>query len=209
MEAENGASGRYTWMTALMCVCLVASNLFEIKIFNAGALTLTGGFLIFPVSYIINDCLSELYGYRKARFAILLAFASNAFVVLSAQIVKVLPPAPFWDGQDHFAYVFDVNLRIAAASMLAFLCGSLLNSAVMVKMKKLQGGRGFGWRAVLSSLAGESADSLIFFPIAFFGVPLRNLVVMMLTQIVLKTLYEIIILPVTSAFVRRAGKSNQ
>lgn len=196
-------------MAALMCVCLVASNLFEIKIFKAGPLTLTGGFLLFPVSYIINDCLCELYGYRNARFAILTAFAANAFVVLVSQLVKILPPAPFWDGQEHFAYMFDIDLRITCASMLAFLCGSLLNSRVMAGMKERQGEKGFCSRAVLSSLAGESLDSLIFFPIAFFGVPLRHLIVMMLTQIVLKTLYEIIILPVTAAYVRRINRISQ
>lgn len=205
---EKRGSKIYVVMVALMCVCLVASNFFETKIFLAGELTLTGGFLIFPLSYILNDCLSEIYGYKSARFAILLAFIANAFVVFMAQLVKILPPAPFWDGQEHFAYIFNADLRISAASMLAFLFGSLLNSKVMVKMKEKQGEKGFGWRAVLSSLAGESLDSVIFFPIAFFGVSLKNLLVMMTTQIFLKTLYEIIILPVTATVVKKIKKTS-
>ena len=197
---------RFSVLSTLFCVCLIASNLFETKIFVAGPLTLTGGFLIFPVSYILNDCLTEVYGFRKARFVILTAFAMNAFVVLTAQFVRMLPPAHFWDGQEHFDYIFASDLRITAASMLAFLAGSILNSLVMSRMKERQGSRGFGWRAVASSLAGESVDSIIFFPIAFWGVGLDNLLTMMITQILLKTLYEVIVLPLTAVFVRRLGK---
>lgn len=190
-------------MSMLFCVCYVASNIFETKIFTAGPLTLTGGFLIFPLSYILNDCLSEVYGYRNASFVILFALSFNAFFVLMAQLVRILPPAPFWDGQEHFDYMFSADLRITVASMLAFVVGSLLNAKVMVKMKEKQGGKGFGWRAILSSLAGEGADSLVFFPIAFWGVGFGNMLVMMVTQIVLKTGYEVVLLPVTSAVVRR------
>ena len=195
-------SKRFTVLAVVSCVCLVASNIFETKIFAAGPLTLTGGFLIFPISYIINDCLTEVYGYRRARFVILLAFLVNAAFVGVAQLVRILPPVPYCDAQPHLDYLFTADLRITAASMLAFLLGSLVNSLVMDKMKSRQGNKGFGWRAVLSSLAGETLDSLIFFPIAFRGVGLENLLVMMTTQIVLKTLYEVVILPVTTVYVR-------
>ena len=195
-------SKKFTVLAILFCVCLIASNLFETKIFTAGIITLTGGFVLFPVSYILNDCISEVYGYRKAKFIIWTAFAMNAFFVLSAQLVRVLPGAPFWDGQEHFDCIFTANFRITVASMLAFLTGSIMNAKVMSRMKGRDGGQRFGLRAVLSSLVGESIDSLVFFPIAFFGVGLRNLVLMMLTQIVLKTLYEVVLLPVTSRFVK-------
>lgn len=196
----------FSVLSTLFCVCLIASNLFETKIFEFCGLTLTGGFLIFPISYILNDCLTEVYGYKRARFVILTAFAMNAFVVLAAQLVRILPAAPFWQGQQHFDYIFAADLRITAASMLAFLIGSILNAHVMVRMKERQGEKGFGWRAVVSSLAGESVDSLVFFPVAFFGVGIRNLLVMMVTQIILKTLYEIIVLPVTATCVKRLKK---
>ena len=196
-------SKRFSVLSILFCVCLIASNLFETKIFSLGALTLTGGFIIFPISYILNDCISEIYGYRNARFVILTAFAMNLFFVLSSQLVRILPGAGFWNGQEHFDYIFNANLRITAASMLAFLCGSLMNAKVMTRMKADQGDKGFGWRAVASSLVGESLDSVIFFPIAFFGVPFTKLLVMMATQIVLKTLYEVILLPITTRFVKR------
>ena len=200
-------------LSVLFCVCLVASNLFEVKIFSAGPLTLTGGFLIFPVSYIINDCLSEVYGWKTSRFVILLAFAVNLFFVLVSQLVCILPEVPYSDAQEHLEYVFKADFRITCASMAAFLAGSLLNSLVMVRMKSRQEKglpegqiRGFGIRAIVSSLVGESVDSLVFFPIAFAGVGLRNLLTLMVTQIILKTAYEILALPLTGYVVRRLEK---
>ncbi len=195
-------SKRFTIMAILCSVCLIASNLFETKIFSTSFLTLTGGLLIFPISYIVNDCITELYGFKWARFAILTAFGLNAFFVLMAQLVIALPPEEFWDGQEHFKYIFNADLRITIASMLAFICGSLLNALVMTKMKAVQGEKGFGWRAVLSSLAGESCDSLIFFPIAFWNFGFSNIIKLMITQIVLKTLYEVVILPITASVVK-------
>lgn len=201
-------SKRFTILAISFCVCLIAANLFEVKIFSAGLLTLTGGFLIFPVSYIINDCLSEVYGYKKARFVITAAIVMNAAFVLLAQLVRKLPPETFWDGQEHIEYVFSADLRITLASMAAFFFGSMLNAKVMSRLRERDGERRFGWRAILSTLAGESLDSIIFFPIAFYGVGTTNLIVMMVTQIVLKTLYEILVLPLTSFYVRRLKRAE-
>jgi len=190
-------------MAVLFSVCLIASNLFDIKIFSCGSLTLTGGLLIFPISYILNDCMTEVYGYRKARFAIWLAFAMNVFVVGMAQIVRILPDSSFWEGGEHFNYIFSADLRITIASMLAFLCGSTVNSIIMSRMKaRTTKGEGFGFRAVLSTLGGEALDSLVFFPIAFWHIGVKNMVILMVTQVVLKTIYEIIILPLTNYVVR-------
>ena len=196
-------SKRFVVLAILFNVCLIASNLFETKIFTAGPLVLTGGLLIFPISYIINDCITEIWGFRNARFVIRTAFLMNLFAVSVAELVKFLPPAPFWDGQEHFAYIVSADHRITWASMLAFVCGSLVNSLIMDKMRKSSAeGKGFGWRAIVSTLGGESLDSIIFFPIAFWGVGTRNMLTMMVTQIVLKTIYEIIILPITSMVVK-------
>lgn len=187
-------------MAAVFCCCLVVSNIFETVIFKAGPLTLTGGFLIFPVSYVINDCLSELYGYERTRRVVLLAMGLNIATVLIAQLLMHLPSAGLPDAQEHFAAVFKVDLRITVASMCAFLAGSLLNSKVMVSMK---GRSRFGVRAVLSSLAGESLDSLVFFPIAFWNVGVKGVIVLMVTQIILKTAYEVVLLPLTSRLVKK------
>ncbi len=193
-------------MAIVFNVCLIASNLFETKLFMVGNIALTGGVIIFPVSYIINDCLVEVYGYRKARLVIWTGFVMNFFVVAAAQIVRMLPAAPFWDGGPHFDYVFAMAPRVTLASMLAFLCGSTVNAWIMSRMKVASRGRRFSLRAVVSSIGGETVDSLIFFPIAFFGLAVKEMIVLMITQIVLKTLYEIIILPVTNIVVRRLKK---
>lgn len=192
---------KFVLLAILFNVCLIASNLFETKIFTAGSLTLTGGLLIFPISYIINDCITEVYGFRNARNVIVTAMCMNLFLVFMAQLVIMLPEAPFWDGQQHFEYVFKADLRITIASMAAFLTGSILNALVMDRMRS-KGGR-FGIRAIVSTVIGETADSLVFFPIAFWAVGLSNMVVMMVTQIILKTLYEIIVLPVTCMVVKK------
>ena len=156
-------------MAVLFTVCLIASNLFATKVFAIGDISLPGAVIIFPVSYILNDCFAEVWGYRKARLVIWTAFAMNFFVVVVGQIVVWLPSAPFWDGGAHFDYMFNMAPRVTLASLLAFLAGSTLNAFVLSKMKVAQKGRGFSWRAIVSSIAGECLDSLVFMPIAFWG----------------------------------------
>ena len=196
-------------MAIMFNVCLIASNLFETKLFMAGPIALTGGVIIFPISYIINDCLVEVWGYRKARLVIWSGFVMNFFVVAMAQIVRLLPAAPFWDGGPHFDYVFAMAPRVTLASMMAFLCGSTVNAWIMSRMKVASKGRRFSFRAIVSSIGGETVDSLIFFPIAFWGLGAEDMVRLMLTQIVLKTLYEVIILPVTNVVVRRLKRFEE
>ena len=196
----------FVLMAIVFNVCLIASNLFETKVFEAGPLALTGGVLIFPVSYIINDCIVEVWGYRKARLVIWTGFAMNFFVVVMAQIVRLLPAADFWDGGEHFDYIFALAPRVTLASLLAFLSGSTVNAWIMSIMKVSSGGRRFSVRAVVSSVCGETVDSLIFFPIAFWGIGCDNMLRLMVLQIVLKTVYEIVILPVTAIVVRSVKK---
>lgn len=182
----------------VFCTCLIISNLLAAKIFMLGSLALPAAVIIFPVSYIINDCIAEVWGFRRARFIIWTGFAMNFLVAALGQIAVFLPSAPFWDGEAHFNYLFGLAPRIAAASFLAFLAGSFLNAYVMSRMKVASGGRHFSVRAILSTLVGEGVDSLIFFPCAFAGVlPLSAMIPMMLAQTALKTLYEIVVLPVT------------
>ena len=190
-------------MAVLFTVCLIASNLFATKVFAIGNISLPGAVIIFPVSYILNDCFAEVWGYRKARLVIWTAFAMNFFVVVVGQIVVWLPSAPFWDGGAHFDYMFNMAPRVTFASLLAFLAGSTLNAFVLSKMKVAQKGRGFSWRAIVSSIAGECLDSLVFMPIAFWGTGISQLAVMMLCQVSFKVLYEIVILPITNIVVRK------
>ncbi|MCD8193255.1 MAG: queuosine precursor transporter [Tannerellaceae bacterium] len=185
-------------LAILFNVCLVASNLLEAKVIQVFGITMTAGLIVFPISYIINDCIAEVWGFRKARLIIWSGFASNFLVIGFAQLAVLLPAAPFWEGEEGFNFVFGLAPRIAVASLIAFLVGSFLNAYVMSKMKVASGGKNFSLRAIVSTLAGESADSLIFFPIAFLGlIPVPELMLMVVTQTVLKSLYEVIILPVT------------
>ena len=191
----------------LFNVCLIAANLLETKVIQIGSLTVTAGLLVFPISYIINDCIAEVWGFKKARLIIWSGFAMNFFVVALGLIAVAIPAAPFWEGEEHFDFVFGMAPRIVAASLMAFLVGSFLNAYVMSKMKVASQGRTFSARAIWSTVVGETADSLIFFPVAFGGViAWKELLIMMGIQIVLKSLYEVMILPVTIRVVKAIKK---
>ncbi|MCD8183971.1 MAG: queuosine precursor transporter [Bacteroides sp.] len=182
----------------LFNVCLIAANLLETKVIQVFGITVTAGLLVFPISYIINDCIAEVWGFRKACLIIWSGFAMNFFVVMLGLIAVALPAATFWDGAPHFNFVFGMAPRIVFASLSAFLVGSFLNAYVMSRMKVASGGRHFSARAIWSTVVGETADSLIFFPVTFGGIiAWHELLVMMCIQIVLKSLYEVLILPVT------------
>ena len=187
----------------LFCVCLITANLLETKQMAVGPVSLTGGFLVFPISYIINDCVCEVWGYGKARLLIWTGFAMNFFVVAMGALCDVIPPAPYWENQEGFHSIFGLAPRIAGASFAAFVVGSFANAFVMSKMKLRDGQKRFSLRAILSTVAGESFDSLIFFPLAFGGVvPIAEISKLMLWQIFLKTAYEIVALPVTVRVVK-------
>ncbi len=184
-------------------VCLIASNLLETKVIDLFGLTATGGLVVFPISYIINDCVTEVWGYRRAKFVIWTGFASNFLMIAFSQLAIALPAAEFWEGEASFNFIFGLAPRIAVASLLAFLAGSLLNAYVMSRMKVTMAGRHFSVRAIASTVAGEAVDSMIFFPIAFAGlIPVGEIMVMIATQAALKSLYEVAILPLTVRVVR-------
>lgn len=191
----------------LFNVCLIAANLLETKVIQVGGIAVTAGLLVFPISYIINDCIAEVWGFKKARLIIWTGFAMNFFVVALGLLAVALPAAPFWEGAQHFNFVFGMAPRIVVASLLAFLVGSFLNAYVMSKMKVASKGKNFSARAIWSTVVGETADSIIFFPIAFGGIiAWPELLMMMGIQIVLKSMYEVIILPVTIRVVKSIKK---
>ena len=204
MKIKVQFSATFVLLAVLFTVCIITSNLLATKVFAIGSkIALPCAVLIFPISYILNDCFTEVYGYRKTRMVIWMAFLMNFFVVIFGQIAVWLPAAGFWQGGDHFNFVFSMAPRVAGASLMAFLVGSTLNALVLSKMKVASGGRGFGWRAIVSSLAGEICDSLVFMPIAFWGTPWKALVMMMVVQVSFKVLYEIVVLPLTAVVVGR------
>lgn len=212
MKKENLVSVPFMVLGIVFCVCLVAANLLETKVVQLGPIAVTAGLIVFPVSYIINDCIAEVWGFRKARLIIWMGFLMNFFVVALGQIAIAIPAATFWEGEEAFDFVFGMAPRIAAASLTAFLVGSFINAYVMSRMKVASQGRHFSARAILSTVAGESADSLIFFPLVFGGLmPVNELMKMMVVQVVLKTAYEIVILPVTIRvvnYIKRVDESD-
>lgn len=179
-------------------VCLIASNILETKQMVFGPLHLTGGLLIFPVSYIVNDVVCEVWGFRRASILIWTGFLTNFAFMMVASIADAIPGAPYWTNEAGFHAIFGLTPRIALASFISFIAGSFVNAYVMSRMKIQDKGRRFPLRAIMSTMWGEGADSLIFFPLAFYGVlPNYELPLMMLSQLVLKTLYEVIVLPIT------------
>ena len=206
-KRQNTVSVLFMLFSILFCVCLITANILETKQIQVLSVSLTGGLIVFPVSYIINDCVCEVWGYSKARMLIWLGFAMNFFFVMVGALCDAIPGAPYWDNEEGFHAIFGLAPRIAAASFIAFICGSFINAYVMSKMKIASNGKNFSLRAILSTVAGESIDSLIFFPLALSSVvPAKELILLMVWQVILKTVYEIIALPITIRVVKALKK---
>ena len=208
-QEQNKVSVLFMLFSILFCVCLITANVLETKQISFGMVNITGGLLVFPVSYIINDCVCEVWGYRKARLLIWAGFAMNFIFVLFGALADAIPGAPYWDNAAGFHAVFGLAPRIAAASFVAFLAGSFINAYIMSRMKLSSGGRHFSLRAIVSTLFGETADSLIFFPLALWGViPVQEMPSLIISQVALKTLYEIVVLPVTIRVVKKTKEAE-
>ena len=191
----------------LFTVCLIVANIIEQKLIRIGPIEATAGLLIFPVSYIVNDLIAEVWGYRKAHLIIWYGFAMNFLAVIIFRLSIWVPGSENFTHGDAFDLVLGNTLRITLASFAAFLVGSFLNAYVMSKMKILQRGRGFSIRAVVSTIIGEGADSIVFFTLAFYAIiPTKDMLVLVATQTAMKTAYEIIILPLTNVIVKRVKK---
>ena len=202
-KEKNQVSVLFMLFSILFCVCLITANVLETKQISVGNISLTGGLIVFPVSYIINDCVCEVWGYQKARLLIWVGFAMNFFFVALGALCDAIPGASYWNNEAGFHAIFGLAPRIAAASFVAFLVGSFINAYVMSKMKIRDKGRNFSLRAILSTIVGESFDSVIFFPLALGGVvPTEELPKLMLWQVLLKTVYEVIALPITIRIVK-------
>jgi uncharacterized integral membrane protein (TIGR00697 family) len=182
----------------LFAACLLISNLLAAKIIMIGPWSAPAGVLIFPIAYILNDVIVEVWGYQKARLIIWAGFGVNLLAALFFAVGIAVPEAQFWKNQQAFATILGATPRIVTASLLAYLTGSFINAFVMSKVKILMKGKSFSLRAILSTLFGETADSMIFITIAFAGLfPIHIIMGMIITQAFLKTAYEIIILPLT------------
>lgn len=162
------------------------------------------GILFFPVSYIIGDVLTEVYGYARARRCIWVGFAATLFMAVMSYVVVALPPAADWDGQAAYEAVFGQVPRIVFASIAAFCVGEFMNSFVMARMKLWTNGKYLWTRTIGSTIVGQGFDSLIFYPLAFYGAPgwpTDQIMLVMLSQFILKTGWEAALTPVTYAVV--------
>jgi uncharacterized integral membrane protein (TIGR00697 family) len=193
----------------LFCVCLITANVLETKQISLGPANMTAGLIVFPVSYIINDVVCEVWGYRRTRLLIWMGFSMNFLFVVFGAIADWIPGASYWHGEEGFHQIFGLAPRIAGASFLAFLAGSFINAFVMSKMKLTSDGKNFSLRAVMSTIFGELTDSVIFFPLALGGViPWEEMPSLVITQVSLKTIYEIIALPMTIRVVNFTKKHD-
>jgi uncharacterized integral membrane protein (TIGR00697 family) len=158
--------------------------------------------LFFPISYVLGDVLTEVYGYARARRCIWVGFAALAFMALMAFVVVKMPPAQGWGGQAAYEAVFSDLWRLALASITAFWLGEFVNSFVLARMKLLTQGRMLWTRTIGSTVFGQAVDSLIFYPLAFYGIwSNKQIITVMVTNWAMKVAWEAILTPVTYAVV--------
>jgi uncharacterized integral membrane protein (TIGR00697 family) len=195
-------SWRFIACTALFITCLLTANVTASKLVAAGSLTLTAGIVLFPISYIVGDVLTEVWGYAVTRRVIWLGFACNALMVAAIWAGGALPPAPFWKGQAAYDEILGQAPRILVASFVAYLIGEFANAYVLARLKIATAGRWLWVRTIGSTVVGEGLDSLVFVTLAFTGtVATGSLVVIVINQWLIKVVYEGIATPLTYAAV--------
>ena len=207
----------YDLVMVAFVVVLVCSNLIgpakaaTLDLPLIGPVTFGAGVLFFPISYIFGDVLTEVYGYGRDRRVIWAGFAALIFAAIMAAVIVALPPAPSWPNQKVYEIAFGNTWRIAGASMIAFLCGSFVNSYVLAKMKVNSEGRYMRTRFVASTVAGEAVDSALFYPLAFYNsgiMPNELVLTLMLSQFVAKTGVEVVMLPLTARVVNALKRAE-
>ena len=220
IEGEAAAPRHFRYYDLVMAAfvaILLLSNIIGaakpsyIPLPGGGEWSFGAGVLFFPVSYVIGDVLTEVYGYARARRVIWTGFAALAFMAFMAAVVVALPPADGWPGQEAYEFVFGNSWRIVLASMVAFWAGEFANSFVLAKMKLMTGGRLLWMRTIGSTAVGQGLDSLIFYPLAFWGLagwPPDQLWQVVLSQWAIKTAWEALLTPVTYLVVGKLKRAE-
>lgn len=187
----------YAMLTGVFTACLIVSNIIAGKTFDFFSFILPCGVVIFPVIYIVNDVLADVYGYQKAKKVILLGFFMNLVAVICYNVTIMLPAPVFFENSEAFNVVLGSTFRLLIASFAAYLVGSLVNAKLMVLLKNWNEEKLF-LRCIVSTLFGEGLDAIIFITIGFLGtMPVDALVLMIVAQALFKTVYEIIVYPLT------------
>jgi queuosine precursor transporter len=185
-------------MAAFVAILLLSNLIGAAKLATLGGFTFGAGILFFPLSYVIGDVLTEVYGYANARRCVWMGFGALLFMAVMSYVVVAMPPAAGWEGQAAYESVFGSTWRIVAASILAFWAGEFVNSFVLAKMKILTAGKHLWSRTIGSTFFGQAVDSLIFYPVAFLGIwSTEQVLAVMVTNWLLKVLWEALLTPVT------------
>jgi uncharacterized integral membrane protein (TIGR00697 family) len=207
--APAGRTYRYydLIMAAFVCVLLCANLIGVSKAVTIHGFTFGAGNFFFPLSYLFGDILTEVYGYARSRKVVWAGFAALAFASFMSAVVVALPPSPQWQGQEHLEAVFGSTWRTALASLLGYACGEFANSVTLAKLKVRTSGRFLWVRTIGSTIVGEAADTLIFYPLAFLGIWSSSLLLtVMAGNYLIKVLWEVLATPLTYrvvAFLKR------
>ena len=197
IDAKASYSPLFILVTCLFIAALIAANVISVKLIAVGNWFVPAGVVVFPLSYIFGDVLTEVYGYRAARRVIWLGFLCNLLVVLAIWVAGLWPAAPFWQDQQAYNTILGFTPRLLLASFLAYLVGEFANSVVLARLKIATAGRWLWIRTIGSTLVGEGLDSLIFITVAFAGLPNFDLPTAIITQWLIKVAYEVIATPLT------------
>jgi len=203
-------SGLFLFLGILYVTCLLLSNLTAGKLWAvSSAITLPAAVILFPVTYILGDIFTEVYGFKKARTVIWLGFGCSFFAVMVYLLTIALPHPGYWENQSAYAAVLGTTPRVALASFAGYLFGEFSNSIILSKLKVATKGKNLWIRTILSTVVGEGFDSVIFITVAFFGTMDTSVVLqMILFQYLFKVIYEILFTPVTYLIVNRVKKAE-
>ena len=204
-----GYSNTFVVLVALFVTALITANITAVKLIGVLGLVLPAAVVVFPISYICGDVLTEVYGYRAARRVIWLGFLCNLLAVAAIYLGGILPAAPFWQDQEAYEVILGYTPRLLGASFLAYLVGEFANSYVLARMKVATDGRWLWSRTIGSTLVGQGLDSLVFILLAFAGtIPLRAMISAIVGQWLVKSAYEVLATPLTYAVVNRLKRTE-
>lgn len=209
-SADESYSQWFVVVVAVFVTCLITANVTAVKLIDVFGLILPAGVVVFPISYIVGDVLTEVYGFHRARKVIWLGFFCNVIAVFAIWLGGIIPAAPFWNGQEAYDTILGYAPRLLVASFLAYLIGEFANSIVLAKMKVATNGRWLWSRTIGSTLVGQGLDSMVFVLVAFLGtIPLTAIFAAIVAQWLFKSIYEAAATPLTylvvNALKRREG----
>lgn len=204
LDSIKGHSKYFLYVAILFVAVLMISNTVAVKLFQIGPFFFTGAIMIFPISYVFGDILTEVYGYRASRKIIWAGFISLIFMSVVYYLVQLLPPAPFWPNQGAYEAILGLVPRIVLGSIIGYFAGEFSNSYVLSKLKIWTKGKHLWARTISSTVVGEAVDTILFALIGFAGIiPWSNLMLVILSGYVVKVLIEVLLTPVTYIVVRK------